>query len=119
MLTSFPLQILPALHVVEGIFLGPSRPMTWDKHIKNLFRIVFVGLLAGISIAGATSLDHFVSFVGAVCGLPLAFIFPAVCHSKLVAAPGSFAYVIDVAVAIFGFAVTVVIGYHSLATWGS
>merc|ERR1712039_495586 len=104
MLTSFPLQILPALHVVEGIFLGPSRPMTWDKHIKNLFRIVFVGLLAGISIAGATSLDHFVSFVGAVCGLPLAFIFPAICHSRLVAAPGSCAMIADMAMVLLGMA---------------
>jgi len=119
MLASFPLQLLPALRIVEGCFFAPSRPMTWDKHVKSTFRIVFVGLVAGISIAGATSLDHFVSLIGALCGLPLAFIFPAICHHRLVATPWSVAAIMDMALILFGAVVTVLVSANTIMTWGS
>jgi len=119
MLASFPLQLLPAIRIVEGLFLEPSRPFTWDKHIKSAFRVLFLLLLAGVSVVGATSLDHFVGLIGAVCGLPLAFIFPAVCHRRLVAQPGSFAALVDSALVLFGLTVTVVVGYSGIATWGA
>jgi len=119
MLASLPLQLLPAVRIVEGLFLQPSRPLTWDKHIKSLFRIAFLALLAGVSIVGATSLDHFVSFVGAVCGLPLAFIFPAICHRRLVARPGSCSAYADLALVAFGLAVTLCVGIESIVTWGA
>jgi len=117
-LTSFPLQMLPAIRIVEGLFLSPSRPKTWDKHIKNLVRLACVALVAGVSILAATSLDHFVSIVGAVCGLPLAFIFPAMCHKKLVATPGSAGVGVDWALIVFGVLIMVVVGTENVMTWG-
>merc|ERR1719369_2181675 len=75
MMASFPLQLLPAVRIIESFFFLPSRPFTRDKHVKSAFRAFFVLIVAAVSILGATSLDHFVSLIGAVCGLPLAFIF--------------------------------------------
>jgi len=118
MLVTFPLQLLPAIRIVESFFLQPSRPMTWDKHVKSSFRVVFVAFLAMISILGATSLDHFVSLIGAVCGLPLAFIFPAICHRGLVAAPGSLDALVDMALVAVGAVMTVCVGTHTVMTWG-
>jgi len=119
MLASFPLQLLPAIRLVEGVFLRPSRPMTWDKHVKSSFRVLFVALVAVASVFGATSLDHFVSLVGAVCGLPLAFVFPAICHQRLVATPGSLDALVDMALIVLGAVMTVSVGAHTVATWGA
>merc|ERR1712125_236826 len=99
---AFPLQLLPAIRLVEGVFLGPSRRFTCDKHLKNLFRVAFIGFMAVIAMVGATSLDHFVSLIGALCGVPLAFIFPAVCHMRLVATPMSMDALVDIALVAFG-----------------
>merc|ERR1719277_1324148 len=109
MFSGFPLQLLPAVRIVENLFLQKSRPGTWDKHIKNCFRLFFVFLVANIAVIGSSSLDHFCSLIGAVCGLPLAFIFPAICHRRLVATDGSWAARADVAMVIFGFVLTVVV----------
>merc|ERR1719209_112526 len=109
MMASFPLQLLPAVRIIEGFFFLPSRPFTWDKHIKSGFRAFICLLVALVSVIGATSLDHFISLIGAVCGLPLAFIFPVVCHRNLVAAPGSRDAHVDFALILFGMIVTVVV----------
>merc|ERR1712113_489303 len=118
MLASFPLQLLPAIRIVEGLFLQPSRPNTCDKHIKSAFRFVAVLLVACVSLLGATSLDHFVSLIGAVCGLPLAFVFPAICHRQLVATKGSWSAHADVALVVFGLSLTAIVGVQNILTWG-
>merc|ERR1711920_316130 len=118
MFASFPLQLLPAIRIVEGIFLQPSRPNTWDKHMKSAFRFVFVLIVACVSFFGATSLDHFVSLIGAVCGLPLAFVFPAICHRQLVATKGSWSAHADVALVVFGLSLTTIVGVQNILTWG-
>lgn len=87
MLGTFPLQVLPAVRLIENLFFGPSRPQTCDKHRKNAFRAAFVLLISGVSMLGSSSLENFVSLVGAVCGLPLAFVFPAFAHDRLVQEP--------------------------------
>merc|ERR1719231_990148 len=99
---AFPLQLLPAMRIVETALLGPSRPFTCDKHLKNLMRVVWVAGIALFSMFGATSLDHFVSLIGSLCGSPLAFIFPAACHLRLVAQPWSMDAFIDIALIFFG-----------------
>jgi len=118
MLLSFPLQMLPAIRIVESLFLQPSRPHTCDKHLKSAFRVFFIALVAGVSIFASTSLANFVSLVGAVCGLPLAFIFPAICHRRLVAVRGSCAAFSDLGFIFFGLLVTLVVGVENCANWG-
>eukprot|EP00929_Paragymnodinium_shiwhaense_P022135 TRINITY_DN14227_c0_g3_i1.p1 TRINITY_DN14227_c0_g3~~TRINITY_DN14227_c0_g3_i1.p1 ORF type:complete len:670 (-),score=140.05 TRINITY_DN14227_c0_g3_i1:87-2096(-) len=118
LLGAFPLQLLPAIRLVEGLFLGPSRPFTCDKHVKNMFRVVFIAFLAVIAMVGATSLDHFVSLIGSLCGAPLAFIFPAACHWCLVARPWSVDAAFDLSLIVFGLVVTVMVTADTLLTWG-
>mmetsp|Transcript_72726 Transcript_72726/g.151845 ORF Transcript_72726/g.151845 Transcript_72726/m.151845 type:complete len:617 (-) Transcript_72726:142-1992(-) len=118
MMVSFPLQMLPAIRIVESIFLMPSRPQTCDKHLKSAFRVLFVLLVAGVAIGASTALDNFVSLIGAVCGLPLAFIFPAICHGKLVATRGSLLAITDILFVAFGACVTVAVGLENILTWG-
>eukprot|EP00929_Paragymnodinium_shiwhaense_P120293 TRINITY_DN92227_c0_g1_i1.p1 TRINITY_DN92227_c0_g1~~TRINITY_DN92227_c0_g1_i1.p1 ORF type:complete len:502 (+),score=49.82 TRINITY_DN92227_c0_g1_i1:55-1506(+) len=118
MLGTYPLQLLPAVRLLEDLVLLPSRPMTCDKHKKNAFRVFLVFVSVSISLAGATSLDHFVSLIGAFCGLPLAYVFPAACHLKLVAKPGSLDAMTDVALILFGSAATVLVTADTVATWG-
>jgi len=78
--------LLPAIRLVEDAFFTPvSNPPWRRKTAKTIFRAFFVFFLAGIAIIGSKSLDNFVSLIGAVCGMPLAFVFPAVCHYHLVA----------------------------------
>lgn len=119
MIMSIPVQILPALRIIEPIFLGPSRPFTWDKHVKSAFRVLLLSIVALISVLGATSLDHFVSLVGAVCGIPMAYIFPAVAHASLVAAPRSWAAIFDGFMILLGAVLTVAIGLQTALTWGN
>jgi len=118
MLGTFPLQLLPAIRIVESLLLAPSRPMTWDKYKKNAFRVAFVALVAGIAVAGATSLDHFVGLVGAFCGVPLAFVFPALIHIRLKAVPWTFAFYADLGLIVIGVACTVVVAAVCIITWG-
>lgn len=118
MFASFPLQLLPAIRIVEGLFLQPSRPNTWDKHIKSAFRVFGVFLVACAALLGATSLDHFVSLIGAVCGLPLAFIFPAICHRQLVATKNSISAHVDTMLVVFGLVLTIIVGVQNILTWG-
>merc|ERR1712228_844444 len=84
MVCTFPLQLLPATRLVESMLFEKAATKTmYHKMRKNLFRMVFVCFLCAIAIVGSTSLDHYISLVGAACGLPLAFVFPAICHQAL------------------------------------
>eukprot|EP00933_Yihiella_yeosuensis_P083049 TRINITY_DN9713_c1_g4_i1.p1 TRINITY_DN9713_c1_g4~~TRINITY_DN9713_c1_g4_i1.p1 ORF type:complete len:393 (-),score=45.54 TRINITY_DN9713_c1_g4_i1:103-1152(-) len=84
-LCTFPLQMLPAVRLVEDNFFEyQSDPPLARKLAKSIFRAGFTGLLATIAYCGANKLDNFVSLIGAACGIPLAFVFPALCHSRIV-----------------------------------
>eukprot|EP00440_Ansanella_granifera_P021520 gb/GFBE01023359.1/.p1 GENE.gb/GFBE01023359.1/~~gb/GFBE01023359.1/.p1 ORF type:complete len:518 (+),score=84.14 gb/GFBE01023359.1/:1-1554(+) len=105
-LCSFPLQMLPAARLLENQFFTPvSNPSMPRKAAKTSFRAVFTAFLAYVAYLGADRLDNFVSLIGALCGVPLAFIFPALCHYKIV---GS-AKAIDGALIGFGLTLTVVV----------
>lgn len=84
-LCSFPLQMLPATRLIESLFFEPvSDPPMSRKLAKTGFRSLLVICLALIAFLGASHLDNFVSLIGALCGVPLAFIFPAAAHYILI-----------------------------------
>jgi len=118
MLLTFPLQLLPGIRILENTILPPSRQGTWDKHIKNAFRLGYAVFLAFVAIAGATSLDNFVSVIGAFCGVPLAFVFPSFVHCKFVAVRGSLSSFVDIGLCIVGLTLAVLVSYHNLMNWG-
>lgn len=126
MLCTIPYGLLPGVRVVENLFFlapgSPGRtPPTFKRKLcKSFFRFVCLGLCAAIGIAGSSSVSNFVSLVGAVCGLPLAFICPAICHWFLGGEQASrwFNRLIDGTLVVVGLFCTVSIAYMNIVTWG-
>ncbi|RKP11417.1 transmembrane amino acid transporter protein-domain-containing protein, partial [Piptocephalis cylindrospora] len=82
---SVPLQMFPAIVILEKGGFGPSRSgrvsMKW-KWSKNLFRAGMVAVCIGISAAGANNLDIFISLVGSFACIPLCFLYPPLFHLR-------------------------------------
>ena len=111
---SFPLQFLPATRLLESFFFATvSDPPLLRKVAKSAFRAVVVAFLAGLAVLGASKLDNFVSLIGALCGVPLAFIFPAVAHYILVK---EFIWP-DVLLAVFGVVLTILVTAVNVAAF--
>ncbi|KAG9102470.1 neutral amino acid transporter [Ceratobasidium sp. 370] len=85
-LLSTPLQLFPALRILEtALFVKSGKEDIKVKWTKNLFRAVIVFGCAIVSVIGAKDLDKFVSFVGSCACVPLCFVYPALLHYKAVA----------------------------------
>eukprot|EP00931_Biecheleriopsis_adriatica_P056695 TRINITY_DN33607_c0_g1_i1.p1 TRINITY_DN33607_c0_g1~~TRINITY_DN33607_c0_g1_i1.p1 ORF type:complete len:525 (-),score=77.81 TRINITY_DN33607_c0_g1_i1:81-1607(-) len=113
-LCSFPLQMLPAIRLVENlIFAQVSNPSWPRKAAKSTFRGFWVILLSGIAFLGSNQLDNFVSLIGSFCGVPLAFTFPAYCHYRIVGSSS----VSDVALITFGILLTVIVSAVNIAAF--
>lgn len=64
-LLSTPLQLFPALRILEtALFVKSGKADPRVKWTKNAFRLFVVMGCVGISIFGARDLDKFVAFVG-------------------------------------------------------
>ncbi|CAE8634812.1 unnamed protein product, partial [Polarella glacialis] len=117
MFCSFPLQLLPAVRLVESGFFTPvSNPTLARKCQKNVFRAGYVAILGLVAILGSTSLDSFVSLIGASFGCPLAFVFPLACHYQLVA-QSRFEKGVDLLLGVAGSVITLVVSALSIASW--
>ena len=66
----------------RGVSVGASPPLSRLR--TNLFRTLVCVLTLLISYVGAPQLDNMVSLIGAFCCTPIAFIFPAWFHARLV-----------------------------------
>jgi proton-coupled amino acid transporter len=64
-LLSVPLQLFPAVRIMENGLFTRSGKLDWNvKWQKNMFRFVVVMACTALSWAGAKDLDKFVAFVG-------------------------------------------------------
>ncbi|GAK65805.1 vacuolar amino acid transporter 3 [Moesziomyces antarcticus] len=82
-LLSTPLQLFPALAVLEKGIFTKSGKYNWKvKTEKNLFRFLVVAVCCLAAWAGANDLDKFVSLIGSVACVPLCFIYPPLLHLK-------------------------------------
>ena len=76
-LLSTPLQIFPAIRIVETeLFTRSGKYNPYIKWQKNLFRFFVVMLCAAIAWGGADHLDKFVALVGNFACIPLVYIYP-------------------------------------------
>ncbi|KAL2864824.1 putative amino acid transporter [Aspergillus lucknowensis] len=86
-LVGIPIQLFPAVRIVEGRLFGPASgkrdPKT--KVRKNIFRTAAVLACGIIAALGAGDLDKFVSLIGSFACVPLVYIYPAFLHWKGVA----------------------------------
>ncbi|CAE7273015.1 AVT4 [Symbiodinium natans] len=82
-----PLLALPTFDLLER---GLARPRFTaglvSSHLRvNIFRAVLLAVCAALARYGGRHLDAFLSLVGAVACVPLALIYPAAIHLRLVA----------------------------------
>ncbi|KAI9226854.1 MAG: transmembrane amino acid transporter protein-domain-containing protein [Piptocephalis tieghemiana] len=106
---SVPLQMFPAIVILEKGSFGPSRSgrvsMKW-KWSKNLFRACLVGVCILISAVGSSNLDIFISLVGSFACIPLCFLYPPIFHLKAVKS-SRFMKLCDWALLILGFIIMI------------
>jgi proton-coupled amino acid transporter len=89
-----------------------SWELTWKK---NAIRAGIVGFTAVASIALEGALDNLVALVGALCSLPLAFIYPSLFHNRLIGSHPRR----DMFIAGMGAVTMVGATVFSIATWKS
>ena len=83
-LLSTPLQLFPAIRIIEaGLFSRSGKFNKYIKWKKNVFRFFLVICCALIAWGGAGDLDKFVSLVGSFACVPLVYVYPVSCPSTL------------------------------------
>ncbi|TVY82995.1 Vacuolar amino acid transporter [Lachnellula suecica] len=82
-----PVQLFPALRIVEGALFGhrSGKQNAMTKWKKNAFRTGIVFACGLISALGASDLDKFVALIGSFACIPLVYIYPAFLHLKGIA----------------------------------
>lgn len=76
-LLSTPLQLFPAIRIMENAFFTRSGKNNLKIKLgKNVFRFVLVMVCALIAWGGAGDLDKFVAIIGTFCCLPLVYVYP-------------------------------------------
>ncbi|KAK3316953.1 transmembrane amino acid transporter protein-domain-containing protein [Apodospora peruviana] len=87
-LVGTPVQLFPALRIIEGKVFGQHRSGKRNlktKWIKNAFRVFLVAVCGAVSIAGTGNLDKFVALIGSVACVPLVYVYPAYLHYRGIA----------------------------------
>eukprot|EP01064_Diplonema_japonicum_P016150 TRINITY_DN2415_c0_g3_i1.p1 TRINITY_DN2415_c0_g3~~TRINITY_DN2415_c0_g3_i1.p1 ORF type:complete len:502 (+),score=115.84 TRINITY_DN2415_c0_g3_i1:960-2465(+) len=120
---TFPLQFYPAVQVLENLIWKPLPPLS-DEVLpvavvakQNMFRAVLTTLAAVIAIGGSTSFDNFTALGGALCSMPLLFVFPPLFHYLLVPHLTMAEKVIDITITVMGIILTLGTTGWTLKTW--
>ena len=81
-LFNVPLFLFPAAIYLESQFFNqpPSCARTWKI---NGMRTVLILICTLIAFLGKDKIGAFIAFIGSFCCVPLAFIFPVICHAKV------------------------------------
>jgi len=92
LLCTFPFQLLPATRILERKMFGSNhsskqlvgQPPQREAVLRSSFRTCVVVALALCAFALESHFEHFVSLVGALCCIPLAFVYPCFAHAAIV-----------------------------------
>lgn len=116
-LLSTPLQLFPAIRIIEtGLFTRSGKFNPYIKWKKNVFRFILVVLCALIAWGGAGDLDKFVALVGSFACVPLVYVYPPLLHLKAVATRG-WQRATDIALCCFGVVVMVYTTALTIRSW--
>eukprot|EP00658_Telonema_sp_P-2_P022193 TRINITY_DN18863_c0_g1_i4.p1 TRINITY_DN18863_c0_g1~~TRINITY_DN18863_c0_g1_i4.p1 ORF type:complete len:393 (+),score=97.87 TRINITY_DN18863_c0_g1_i4:133-1311(+) len=119
-LFTFPLMMVPVVKILENkIFSHAENDKDNLFWRKNLFRTGLVGLCLVVAIAANKSLEHFVSIIGSLACIPLAFVLPAWFHMEVVAVhmETRAARIGDLTIIVFGLVAMAVSFVASVASW--
>ncbi|PFH35039.1 transmembrane amino acid transporter protein [Besnoitia besnoiti] len=118
-LSTYPLMLFPATGIVEER-LSPyvkNTSVIMREHVSASIRVLLVTATLAMATVGKNHLGGFVSLVGAVCGVPLAFVFPALVHLKL-KAPRQFRRRLPhYLIIVLGFAAQLFSVYYTISRW--
>ncbi len=121
-LLTFPLQNFPALEIVAGTAVSFARrvkPGAKRSDVRTIVATVAVILLAIAADLLKDSLSHLVSLIGAVFGIPLAFIVPSLVHNATFGQGlGAGRRAKNDAVVAFGLVSMICAGAATVANWG-
>jgi len=85
---SYPLMMLPAVQIFEQTLCLPllrGNDASIARYSRqNFARALIVFATVSVAYSCKRELDGLLAFVGALCGIPLSFLFPALAHQKLV-----------------------------------
>eukprot|EP01104_Vermistella_antarctica_P017178 TRINITY_DN6045_c0_g1_i1.p1 TRINITY_DN6045_c0_g1~~TRINITY_DN6045_c0_g1_i1.p1 ORF type:complete len:569 (-),score=101.69 TRINITY_DN6045_c0_g1_i1:137-1843(-) len=83
-LLTYPVQLFPATKICEHyLFRHSRRKRTVVKWMKNCFRLFLLLFTGVVAILASDAFDNFITIVGAVACVPLAFIYPALFHVRI------------------------------------
>lgn len=103
---AYPLQLFPAIEIVERCLLGPSPLIAAPSAVwrARALRTGIVLVAVGLAVAARRQYDALVGFTGGLAAVPLAFCFPALFHLRLFwHEQSALASVGDLIMAAFGF----------------
>lgn len=121
-LLSTPLQLFPAIRIVETSIFPARRSGKYSQKVKwqkNGFRFLIVITTALISWGGADDLDKFVALIGSFACIPLVYIYPPMLHAKAYPDRGRTQAVVEVLVVVFGGIVMVYTTALTVYKWSS
>ena len=117
---TYPLMLFPVLRIAERAAAGPLRLREGSLAVRtakrNALRSAVVATTLAVAYLGAPQLDNLVALVGCFACTPLAFVFPALFHARLV--PRTRYYdVTNGAIIALGVAVFFFSTYEAIAGW--
>ncbi|RHY08398.1 hypothetical protein DYB25_006691, partial [Aphanomyces astaci] len=115
-LLSYPLFLFPAVKIIEDMLQLPRRS-SGQKVQKNVVRAVIVIVTVLIAYFGQEHLDLFVSIVGAVCCVPLSFIYPPLFYQKIMKHTTFMSKVVYWLVVFIGIGTFVFVTYSNIQNW--
>lgn len=80
----YPLAIFPTFTICEAKLFGDFPPTLRRKWLKNVFRTALTFGMGLLAYTMAAYLPIFISMLGSFCSIPLAIIFPAMLHLRIV-----------------------------------
>ncbi|KAK9457189.1 transmembrane amino acid transporter protein-domain-containing protein [Dipodascopsis uninucleata] len=118
-LLSTPLQLFPAIRIMENAWLPKSgKHDIKAKWQKNIFRVVVVLITAFIAWGGADDLDKFVALIGSFACIPLTYIYPPLLHYRACART-YFQKGMDVFICVFGLGCMIYTTVSTIRSWAT
>jgi len=114
-LLNVPLFMFPATTLLEARYFAPGPSRTFARKCKkNVLRTATAVLCAVLAYVGVDRVQAFVSLVGSLCCVPLAFIYPVICHLRI-CKPGPLGVCVDLVLGAIGVALFIVTTKQALA----
>ena len=80
---TFPLQMMPIADMVEAaLAAAPCHLRRPSVGRRLVARLGLIALTCTVAVYGASQFDHFISLVGVLCSVPLAFALPSLSSSR-------------------------------------